>query len=324
MTFFDNHVKTTTHGTCKGTCSRGLRIAIDDGASPRVVRLLREYRHPSRLQAQSQGSVQPLSWRSDDGELVEDNVFVGWGRCPSFTEHTAEGDTVMDVQFSPWHSNAIPDALDNYRAYKMDWVATPWWDPSLALRSTSDGGLAVYVSWNGATEVREWVVRGAMGNDAGEIVAASVRTGFETRLTVGKGGFGFRWLWAEALDKEGNMLRSTKVMDLGGGSDDMRSIELIAERDESEDVDWISPAKTKSAGISAGTWAWLVGGVVGLVLTVMAGIFIWRRRNYDRLDDDDPDSDTDSDGSSVFGLDAYTQHIPEAFEDWNSGPGLGT
>lgn len=334
MTLFDNHVKATTHGACRAaSCSRGLRIAVDAAASPRAVRLLREYHHPSRLQAQSQGSVQALSSSSPpppttpagggDGEgegegQGQGNVFIGWGRCPSFTEHTASGDVVMDVQFSPWHSDAIPDALDNYRAYKMDWVATPWWDPAVALRGTpSEGELAVYVSWNGATEVREWVVRGADGEGEGGILAVSMRTGFETRLTVRMGGL--RRLWAEALDKEGNVLRSSEVMDLGDGD-----LVLKAESEESEDADWISPAVVKNTGWSASTWAWLIGGVIGLALTIMAGVFVWRRKDYNRLDNDDLDSDTDSDGSSVFGLDAYTQHIPEAYEDWNSGPRLGT
>lgn len=325
MTFFDNHVKVTTHGVCKSTCSRGLRIAIDDTTSPRTVRLLREYHHPSQLQAQSQGSMQPLVPADADvdggevlGQAGEGNMFIGWGRCPSFTEHTSSGETVMDVQFSPWHSSAIPDALDNYRAYKLDWVATPWWDPAVALRNTSDGELAVYVSWNGATEVREWVVMGgdSAGED-GEILAASVRTGFETRLVVGIGGF--RWLWVEALDKEGNVLRSSEIMDLDGGN-----IELVAETEESETFDWVSPAIAKPSWWSASTLAWLVGGVIGLALTIMAGVFVWRHREYIRLENDDMESDTDSDGSSVFGLDAYTQHIPEAYEDWNSGPILGT
>ncbi|KUI61771.1 hypothetical protein VP1G_08916 [Cytospora mali] len=282
MTLFDNHVKFTAHGVCKSDCSRGLRIAIDDKASPRTVQLLREYQHPSRLQAQSQGSVQALFTESG----VADNIFIGWGRCPSFTEHTPDGETVMDVQFSPWHSTSIPDALDNYRAYKMDWVATPWWDPAIALRNTSEGDLAVYVSWNGATEVREWVVRGGERKGDDDILAVSMRTGFETRMTVEVDGL--RWLWAEALDKEGSVLRSTEVLDLYQG--DMFLISEAEESDDGEGFDLISPPRIRSTGWSASTWAWLVGGLIGLALTIVAGVFIWRRRGYARLGDDDLDS----------------------------------
>lgn len=294
MTLFDNHVKTTSHGKCRETCSRGLHIAIDDSSSPPTVQLLREYLHPSRLQAQSQGSVQPLPSAGDE----MDNVFIGWGRCPSFTEHTASGETVMDVQFSPWHSDEIPNALDNYRAYKMDWVATPWWDPAIAVRETPEGGLSVYVSWNGATEVRGWVVRGGTGGE----LARSPRTGFETRLAVN--GTGLSRLWADALDIEGAVIRSTEVLDLVHGN-----VTILA---DSTDPDWTFTDTRKSGGLSAGTWA-LIGGAILFVLSTTGGMMIWRRRmGYDRLDGDDSDLDTDVD--SVFGLDHFSNELPP--EPW--------
>lgn len=157
LTFFDNHALTTEHG-CTHDCSRGLHVQLDlspladnDGADEQqqpTAQILHEYRHPRSLQAQSQGSVQPLQ----DGS---GNVFVGWGRCPSFTEHAADGEAVMDVQFSPWHTRTNAIALDNYRAYRMDWKATPSWAPDV-MTKTEDGVTTVYASWNGATEVRAW------------------------------------------------------------------------------------------------------------------------------------------------------------------------
>lgn len=166
LTFFDNHALTTTQG-CTRDCSRGLHIRLthpdttttaaidseeatddDDNTHP-TAQIIREYRHPRSLQAQSQGSVQPLP----DGS---GNVFVGWGRCPSFTEHAADGAAVMDVQFSPWHTSRNPIALDNYRAYRMDWTATPAWAPDVMAQAGEDGVTAVYASWNGATEVKAW------------------------------------------------------------------------------------------------------------------------------------------------------------------------
>lgn len=146
LTFFDNHALTTAQH-CTKDCSRGLHIRLD--ASNLTVQILTEFRHPESLQAQSQGSVQPL----DDGS---GNVFVGWGRCPSFTEHTADGEAVMDVQFSPWHTALNEIALDNYRAYRGDWHATPAWDPDVMARKEEDGEVRVYASWNGATEVKYW------------------------------------------------------------------------------------------------------------------------------------------------------------------------
>lgn len=157
LTFFDNHALTTTHD-CTRDCSRGLHIRLDTTSTAAMTaQIVREYRHPRSLQAQSQGSVQPLA----DGS---GNVLVGWGRCPSFTEHAADGEAVMDVQFSPWHTESNTIALDNYRAYRMDWTATPGWNPDVMTRTGEDDGVTtVYASWNGATEVKAWAFVSSRG-----------------------------------------------------------------------------------------------------------------------------------------------------------------
>ncbi|KAI0025566.1 ASST-domain-containing protein [Xylariomycetidae sp. FL0641] len=151
ITFFDNHVLAVNGFGCTDDCSRGLHIALDTESEPKTVRILNEYLHPVGLQSQSQGSVQPL----DNG-----NVFVGWGRNPSFTEHTEDGETILDVQFSPWRSTATNgDGLDNYRTFKMDWKATPHWPPAIMIETSAMyGGSTAYVSWNGATEVKYWAI----------------------------------------------------------------------------------------------------------------------------------------------------------------------
>lgn len=360
LTLFDNHVKQTTHGACEdGACSRGLHVRIDAAASPPTAQLLGEYLHPSRLQAQSQGSVQPLfssggSGGSGEGEgegdgsgsgkPVLESFFIGWGRCPSFTEHdAATGEALLDVQFSPWHSDDITDALDNYRAYRLDWRATPWWPPSLALAASAEGDLDVFASWNGATEVASWVVRGVVvrggtgtgtddtddGNDNnnnvttvngdGEVLARSRRTGFETKLTVG--AFGLWYLWAEALDASGAVLGATRVVNLEDGS----ATVLPYERDEYVDAD--NDDDEESA---AGMWAMLAGGVVGLVLVAVGGKLLWMRARgyklvYDDDDDIDIDMDSDSDVESISGLDLFTNDLgPEAWQEYapRSGPTL--
>ncbi|KAJ5085930.1 hypothetical protein N7532_010701 [Penicillium argentinense] len=290
MTFFDNHGKVTNHGDCDTECSRGLHIAINDTVSPPTVQLLREFRHPSQLQAQSQGSVQPLSPSSTD----LGNVFIGWGRCPTFTEHNSLGETVMNVQFSPWHSDDIPDALDNYRAYKMDWTATPWWDPAIASRKNPQGELVFYVSWNGATEVTNWVVRGAATPSRqghGNVLAKSSRTGFETKLVVGDTVW--QYVWAEALDVNGNILRSSEVVDLD-------TADLVVAMDTYEanaTLPFAKPtekAETKTeSGESFDTKLILLGtalavfSTVGLVTCI---IWVWQRcRGYEELKAEDFD-----------------------------------
>lgn len=342
ITLFDNHLKTTTHGECDdGTCSRGLHIRIDDSVSPPTVRLLGEYLHPSRLQAQSQGSMQTLfeaahdeGKKLDEEEQQDDEMspaphsfFIGWGRCPSFTEHDAlTGDVLLDVQFSPWHSEEIPDALDNYRAHRLDWRATPIWPPSLAIMASREGDLDVFASWNGATEVREWVVRGVvvrpggaagavgMVQGEGEILAVSRRTGFETKLTVA--ALGLWYLWVEAVDDAGDIIGVTERVNFEAANVTVLPFE-VEEFDDVPDGD--------EEGESAWTWSLLAGGSVGFLLVAMGARVLWMRaRGYKLVyDDDDIDLDSDSDDESVSGLDLFTNDLGlEAWQDY--APRLGT
>ncbi|EFW99338.1 hypothetical protein CMQ_5759 [Grosmannia clavigera kw1407] len=269
MTIFDNyHSKRSSRGTCVEDCSRGLHITINETASPPTVQLLSEYLHPARIQSLSQGSVQVIDPVSGPGHDIG-NVFVGWGHCPSFTEHTASGDIVLDVQFSPWHTSKIQDALSNYRAYKMDWTATPYWDPAMAIKRDEHGQLAAYVSWNGATEVKEWLIRVAHTNTTattrigtGDLLVRSPRTGFETAMMLV--ATNRRYAWAEALDKDGNVLRASNVVGLQSAGADTTLIVL---------------------GVGAAAVVVLTGGV---------GAYMWRRRTgYTRLQGDNIELDTE-------------------------------
>lgn len=293
------------------------------------MQLLHEYHHPRRLQAQSQGSLQPLGMDAaaavtGAGEVFE-RVFIGWGRCPSFTEHDAiTGETLLDVQFSPWHSDEIVDALDNYRAYRMDWKAEPWWDPVMALRASEEGEeeeeeLDVYVSWNGATEVKSWAVRGlltegsAIGDrDEAPLLATSARTGFETKMHVNQTGLVY--MWAEALDAEGSVIRKSDVVDFKGGN-----VTVIPFTDS--DFEELLEATTLDAGSS---WRWfMLGGVaVGLGLVAVVCRVLWQRYEvYDRLDRDDFDSDGESDvdeEEARLGMGYFVKdgEMPEPWRDY--------
>ncbi|KAF3026358.1 hypothetical protein E8E14_006754 [Neopestalotiopsis sp. 37M] len=210
ITFFDNHRNDHSEAGCTSDCSRGLRLRLDTRSTPKTVQLVREYQHPSGLIAQSQGSMQIL----DNG-----NVFIGWGRMPAFTEHTPNGTTVWDVQFSPWISKTTAGhALDNYRAFKQDWKATPYWPPNLAVKPKKGDHIA-YLSWNGATEVKSWVVYANNAEDQltgdDNVVARLPRGGFETELPLAD--FNVSYLRAEALDRENRVLASTSIVDAKTG-----------------------------------------------------------------------------------------------------------
>ncbi|KAL2820430.1 ASST-domain-containing protein [Aspergillus granulosus] len=345
MTFFDNHGKTTTHGECRSNCSRGLHIALNTTATPPTAQLLQQFLHPTHLQAQSQGSVQPLAplqLSANSSDLG--SVFIGWGRCPTFTEHTASGETVLNVQFSPWHSADIPDALDNYRAYKMDWVATPWWDPAIALaRSQEDANstsstLVVYVSWNGATEVASWVVRGRRDTEEDHdiVLATSPRTGFETKLTISSLGGGYlhyRYLYAEAMDARGNVLRSSEIVDMDSTTSIPEGVSYssvaYSELGLESSSSLLNKNKTKPAtqardrGLSSTALALLSAGlgVLALTLMIVSGVVVCIRRRrsieYNSLEASDFDLGPvgDDDDDTVQDEDGVANGRDEGYED---------
>lgn len=136
LTMFDNHGTVNAIG-CEKNCSRGLYLQLDTTA--KTVRVVTESYHPQSLATAAEGSWQPQTNK---------NTLVGWGLNPSFIEVTTTGETVWDVQWGPWSNNAT---IGSYRVFKDDWVAYPTWSPEIVVQ---DGN--VYVSWNGATEVKFW------------------------------------------------------------------------------------------------------------------------------------------------------------------------
>ena len=116
--------------------------------------------------AGSQGSVQLLA---------NDDVVVGWGALPYYTQFRKDGALVADAMLRTGHS---------YRAFRYPWSGTPTDRPAIAVRAKNQGRLAVYASWNGATDVQQWNV--LAGNSASTLtsIASAPRNGFETEIEV--------------------------------------------------------------------------------------------------------------------------------------------
>lgn len=193
--------------------------------------------------------------------------------------------------------------------------------------------LDVYASWNGATEVREWLVRTASGKAGGKkngrVLARSARTGFETKLTI-KNTAGLQIVWAEALDAKGKIIGSTDVVDMSSGdvtigyegSDDMTE----DGRSGNKTASW-QDAFAEQSGSNVGMVLALVGGgLVGFAAVVYGAVMAWRRyRTYDRLQSDDFDVHMESeeylDDELVFAPEASMSLHPEAWKE--SKPGVG-
>jgi hypothetical protein len=143
--------------------SRALVLRLDETAM--TATLVRELVQPQRLFATSQGNVQVLP---------DDHVFVGWGSLPHFSEYTADGHILLDARFT---------ASQSYRDYRFPWVGRPTDAPSIAVENRG-GTVAVYASWNGATEVATWDVLAGANTDGLAAVASAPRSGFETTIVV--------------------------------------------------------------------------------------------------------------------------------------------
>lgn len=177
--------------------SRGLLITLD--RDNMTATLLQDYIAPQRLLVPSQGSVQQLPGGG--------NILVGWGHTPAFTEFSATGEALCDVHIGAVHL-AWLGMCKNYRTFKFPWIGRPETAPVAAMR-TREG--ALYVSWNGATEVDRWVLQSGDGPVEGggdgefeehDSVAREGR--FETRIVVPSDAGDF--VRVAALDGEGEVL----------------------------------------------------------------------------------------------------------------------
>ncbi|KAF2460883.1 ASST-domain-containing protein, partial [Lineolata rhizophorae] len=188
LTLFDNHDDEEIPGEFN---SRGIILKYDDDAM--TAELEQEFVSPNNISAASQGDVQILG---------NSNAFIGWGQQPVFSEFTADGELLWDVQFGILDNSTV----QTYRAFKMDWVGRPNTKPDIAVGTGEDSG-KLFMSWNGATELKSWALLASNGtaqmHDETFFWQTVTATGFETTVTVGDQA---RYVIAVPLDGNGNVL----------------------------------------------------------------------------------------------------------------------
>ncbi len=171
-------------GCCEVTASglgpaqeaaRGLVLALHE--SEHTATLARQYRHSPGLHSSGLGSLQTLP----DG-----NALIGWGELPNLSEYTSTGKLAFAA--------SLPAADAGDRAMRAPWHGMPATRPSVVARR-SGGHTTVYVSWNGATQVRYWQVFAGPSTSAlngeiadGEIISFALPSGFQTAIPVSVGG----------------------------------------------------------------------------------------------------------------------------------------
>lgn len=197
--------------------SRGVLIEIKyptEGPSTAkdayTAKLVREYIHPAQFISSSQGSMQILP--SDNGS--DPKVLLGYGYVGVWTEFSADGNVLCDNRFSTMSSWGTGD-VQSYRVLKAPWKGEPVWPPTIA--AGDSGHSSIFVSWNGATEVKSWKVQqaddSACLDEGWEDVSVTSKQGFETGIDITDGDL--RFYRVAALDVDGKTLGISNTLDLG-------------------------------------------------------------------------------------------------------------
>jgi len=188
----------------------GTESAADSTASSAyTVRLVQSYDHPQNVISSSQGSFQALPTT----ENTDPKVLIGYGFNALWTEYAADGSVICDTHFATNYSWERGD-VQSYRVFKFPWVGQPIDPPTAVL-----GDESVIVSWNGATEVKTWVLQHAEQYTPGDTslwteIDRVEKNGFETEIEFDT-DYAHRYLRVLALDDNDRVLGVSRGVDLG-------------------------------------------------------------------------------------------------------------
>jgi hypothetical protein len=143
--------------------SRGILVGLDEKAMKAT--LVREYASSQGLLATSQGNMQALA---------NGNVLVGWGSEPFISEFSRDGKLLFNAR--------LPHEGESYRAFRFPWSGHPNANPAVAVERRADGEVALYASWNGATDVATWEVLAGPTPSQLDPLGSVPRDGFETAM----------------------------------------------------------------------------------------------------------------------------------------------
>jgi hypothetical protein len=107
-------------------------------------------------------------------------VLVGWGAQPYLSEFAGDGGLVLDAE--------LPLNDQSYRAFTFPRSGRPPGQPDVVARPNPARGSAVFVSWNGATDVATWAVLAGKTPSALATAGSQSRAGFETKISVNSEG----------------------------------------------------------------------------------------------------------------------------------------
>jgi hypothetical protein len=180
ISVFDNGAVPKVHPQ-----SRGLVLSLKGGS----LGVVTQYEHSPALSSGSQGNIQ---------QLANQDMFVGWGSQPYFSEYSASGQLLFDAH--------MHGSYESYRAYRFPWTGAPPGAPAVAAGPASGGRVQVYASWNGDTRTASWRVLAGASAQTIAAVATVPRSGFETSVTTPGAA---PYVAVQALDASGAVLASS-------------------------------------------------------------------------------------------------------------------
>lgn len=226
--------------------SRGLRLVLDTSAMTAEVEL--QIDHPD-------GPDNYAPRRGNYQVLPNANIFMDWSEKSIQSEHAPDGRILMEARLkAEW--------LGTYRSYKYPFVGTPADPPDVvSVAETRDHAVTlVYVSWNGATEVKWWnTYSTSAAGKKRQLIGTTGRTGFETEIAYASFA---KHVVVEALDGEFNVLGESKVVKTeipAAANATMIDEEILASRGGAVEVnDGYSDAAVLGGALALG----LVGGLI--------------------------------------------------------------
>ncbi len=195
ITMFNNHGRRPTQAL-----GFWVPLPSDPHNPPHLVRRLEALNRP--VHAATQGSYQM--------DIGDGHGFVGYGKIPLAREFgpVQPGDVNAKLL---WEGRFGYDgAAMSYRGFKMPWHATPKdWDPVILIEKTrlqSKTFTKVFVSWNGATDVRGWAI--FAGDNEHEMTSRGVakKQGFETVFHLEDA-----WCVQLGAMQDGHIIRASNV-----------------------------------------------------------------------------------------------------------------
>ncbi|KAK0755995.1 hypothetical protein N5P37_011464, partial [Trichoderma harzianum] len=131
------------------------------------------------------------------------NVFVGEATFPALAEFDPTGKQVWNLRYGF-------DSPGSFRAYKYtEWTGKPAYPPKGVAEVLDNGSVAVFMSWNGATEVVSWDVKALTDNGISLKLINVPKSGFETTAIVN--ATASQMLLAVALGDEGQVLGTSEL-----------------------------------------------------------------------------------------------------------------